>query len=212
MQANNDLVVTISTSPSVPAVTFSSLHQVGDNDSIPDIEDIARLPSDDALLPDMEDYFTTGAGSWGPATLPVKSFSGFKPPAISSSKGGPVNSPVGSSGGSSSGSPQGSSTNSLKSNSVLQPSVVQPITAESNPAADQPQQDCLGQGKVDAWEIFDSREVEGKSRGLHRGAAVGEAGVHQGLGQVRSVSPVGSACRQLCRMLMLILGPLWQHG
>lgn len=59
MQAVNDSDATVSACASSPPVTFSSVHQVDDYDSIPNIEDVARMPPDNALLPDLEDYFIT---------------------------------------------------------------------------------------------------------------------------------------------------------
>ena len=94
MQAVNHPDVAMSASSSSPAITSSSVHQAANHDSIPDIEDVARLPPDDALLPNLEDYFTTGGGSWGSATLPVKSFPGFRTPAVGSSMGTPMATPV----------------------------------------------------------------------------------------------------------------------
>ena len=193
MQAVSGPDAAISTPPPVPVVTFSSALQFADYDSIPDIEDVMKLPPDDALLPDLEDYFTTGPGSWGPATLCVKGFPGFKPPATGSSKGGPVNSLVGSS----EGSPQGSSENS---SSVLQPGLLHASAIEGNSAMDNIQQDSGGQSRVDAWELIDLVEAKGKPRGMLEGAAVREAGAHQGYGQ--GPPGGGSQASSLCGQRM----------
>ena len=189
MQAVNHPDIAVSASPSSFAVTSSSVHQAADHDSIPDIEDVARLPPDDALLPNLEDYFTTGAGSWGSATLPVKSFSGFRTPAVGSSMGTPMATPVVSPAGSSQGGPvtspegpvcsskdslEGRSVNSSKGSPVLQPN---------------------------ALEIIELVEAAGAPRGVLKGAAVREAGVHQRGSQ--GAQGGGSQDNSLCGQSML---------
>ena len=197
MQAVNDPDTAIPTPPPVPVLTFSPACQFADYDSIPDIEDVARLPPDDALLPDLEDYFTTGPGSWGPATLPAKNFPGFKPPAIGSSKGGPVNSLVGSSEVSPKRSPNGSSPNS---SSILQPGLLPANAIQGNPAMDKTQHHSDGQSKDDAWELIELVEAESEPRCLLEGLAVREAGAHQGHGQGHQEG--GSQGSSLCEQSM----------
>ena len=183
MQAVSHLAATESPLPPTPAAASSTTHPIADYDCIPDIEDAFREAPDDANLPDLEDYFTTGPVSWGPATVP-DSFSGFKLVVLPSPSGIPVGSPVGSLVGSLVGIPVGSpsgipvgspaasavgsSVGSPVGSSVLQASLLQPSAPDRGPGVD------------DGWEVVALIDVVGTPRACLNGAAVGTAGLHGG--------------------------------
>ena len=96
---------------------------------------------------------------------------------------------------------EGRSVNSSIGSPVLQPSLLHTNASKSNSAMNKIQQDAGGQGQADAWEIVELVEAAGAPRGVLKGAAVREAGVHQRGSQ--GAQGGGSQDNSLCGQSML---------
>ena len=163
MQAVNNPDATVSTSSSFSAITFSSVHQVADHASIPDIEDVAKLPPKDALLPDLDEYCHHRSWLLRPCHSACKELLWLE--VISNRQ---LN---GHSNGCSSGQP----SRQLKGLPSKQPSrpskqLRRQLIEQSKMQPSYPVE-AGGQGKAKALEIIELVEAAGKPRGQLKAAA-----------------------------------------
>ena len=81
LQVDSNDLFTTSPPPSSAHLLTPDAPEAAPQEDIPDIEDALGGPPDNDLLPDLEDYCTTGPGSWVATVHPTPAFPGFRLPS-----------------------------------------------------------------------------------------------------------------------------------